>query len=100
MNIFLITLLAIGVAAAPQAPPSKAKPKTYDELAPVIHPAAVIDEKPLIKSNAKRQLVRYGPFDLPALKVCVKFYSIVIKLITCSQRLRGLWSMAMVEGGL
>lgn len=69
MKGFLVILLAIGAAAAPQAPPPKAKPKTYEELAPVIHPAAVIDEKPLIKPSAIRQLVRYGPLDLPALKV-------------------------------
>jgi hypothetical protein len=100
MKAFLIAVLAIGAAAAPQAPPPKSKPKTYEELAPVIQPAAVINEKPLIKPSAKRQLVRYGPFDLPALKVCKQFPRSAIKLILCSQPLRGLWNMAMARGEL
>jgi hypothetical protein len=57
----------LGVAAAPPtAPPKPAK--TYEEIAPVMQPAAIVPQKPLLRTTAKRQLARYGPFDLPALK--------------------------------
>jgi hypothetical protein len=40
-------------------------PKTMLEVAPLIKPAAIIQVNPLIRPNAKRQLVRFGPFILP-----------------------------------
>jgi hypothetical protein len=68
--------LAATVVAAPPQPvspnpkdASAPPPKTMDEVAPVIRPAQIIDVNPMIRPNAKRQLVRYGPFVLPAPKV-------------------------------
>jgi hypothetical protein len=74
--------LAALAAAAPSrlAPPSApappntqnaeaAPPKTMDDVAPVIKPAVIVNAEPVIRQGAKRQLVRYGPFVLPAAKV-------------------------------
>jgi hypothetical protein len=48
-------------------------PKTFDQLAPVIKVASVKEVTPLIRSDAKRQLIRFGPWEVPAAKVsCVK----------------------------
>jgi len=33
-------------------------------------PTIVIDEKPQLRPHAKRQVLRFGPFTLPPLKVC------------------------------
>lgn len=32
-------------------------------------PAVVLDQKPQLRPNAKRQILRFGPFTLPPLKV-------------------------------
>jgi hypothetical protein len=68
--------LAALVSAAPPQPASQntgdanaPPPKTMDDVAPVIKPVKIIDVEPLIRPGAKRQLVRFGPFTLPAAKV-------------------------------
>jgi hypothetical protein len=43
--------------------------KTMEQLAPRIEPAVIVDVEPLLRAGAKRQLVRYGPFLMPASKV-------------------------------
>jgi hypothetical protein len=48
---------------------SKPPLKTMEELAPKIEPFVTVDVQPLLRPGAKRQLVRYGPFVMPASKV-------------------------------
>ncbi|QDS73618.1 hypothetical protein FKW77_001891, partial [Venturia effusa] len=70
MRSFTLALFASGVAALPQSATSKPA-KTYQELAPVMAPAKIIEEKPLLRATAQRRLTRFGPFDLPAAKPVV-----------------------------
>lgn len=77
LNLLSIPLLATSVAAlpvndfAPEANVDESKPplKTMAQLAPKIEPSVMVDVEPLIRAGAKRQLVRYGPFLMPASKV-------------------------------
>jgi hypothetical protein len=75
MKIFVLTslMLAASVTAAPsfQKRQQKPSPKNLEEIAPPMKAFAVVDEKPITRETAKRQLVRYGPFSLPAAKVCI-----------------------------
>jgi hypothetical protein len=50
--------------------PQQAAPaKTLEQLAPFIKAASITEAKPLVRPTAKRQLVRYGPWDLPGVLV-------------------------------
>jgi len=78
MSFFLRTILlglAFGgtsfayPAVSDTAPKMKVDGKTLEELAPFIKPAKVIDFPPEIRQTAKRQIIQYGPFEIPALKV-------------------------------
>lgn len=51
------------------------KGKSLDELASFIMPAKVVDAAPEIRSTAKRQIVQYGPFEIPAYKARSSFTS-------------------------
>jgi hypothetical protein len=53
-------------AAAPKA---KAKPKTVEEAAPIIKAANRVAQKPVLRESAIRELVRFGPFNLPPMNV-------------------------------
>jgi hypothetical protein len=61
--------LLIALLSASRDVLARDPPKTFDELAPAIKPAGVKDAKPLIRPDAKRQLIRFGPWDVPAAKV-------------------------------
>jgi hypothetical protein len=77
LNLLSIPLLATSIAAlpvddfSPEANVDETRPplKTMAQLAPKIKPAVIVDVEPLIRAGAKRQLVRYGPFNMPASKV-------------------------------
>lgn len=43
--------------------------KTMEQLAPKLEPHTIVDVEPQLRPSAKRQLVRYGPFIMPASKV-------------------------------
>jgi hypothetical protein len=64
-SILTVAWIARPSVAYPQKPASK----TLDELAPFIKVQSVRDDKPVIRPSAKRQLLRFGPWDLPAAKV-------------------------------
>jgi len=78
MKSFLTS--AILVAAVAATPMSQVKPasgpdsKTMDELAPLIKPSTMIDVEPITRKTAKRQLIRFGPFNLPAAQVRVVLF--------------------------
>jgi hypothetical protein len=74
----IICLMAtIGLSAAlPQSAPPPPKTgkslkdaKTLEEVAPVIKAAARIDVESKIRLGSKRQLVRFGPLEMPGAKV-------------------------------
>lgn len=47
---------------------SKEPLKTMEQLAPKLTPFVIVDVEPQLRPTAKRQLVRYGPFVMPASK--------------------------------
>lgn len=63
---------AVVDVALPTFTPRPLFPKSHkemDKIAPFIKPAVVVDAEPLIRPAARRQQVRFGPFNLPAHKV-------------------------------
>jgi hypothetical protein len=51
------------------APKAKVKPKTVEEAAPIIKAANRVSQKPVLRESAIRELVRFGPFNLPPMNV-------------------------------
>jgi hypothetical protein len=67
-----IMVLALPQNAAPSTAASAPKPieKSIEQLAPPMKAAKVIEQKPVLRPNAKRSLIQFGPFTLPASDVC------------------------------
>jgi hypothetical protein len=66
-SIYGILLLS-GVVASAAASAIERRQLTGLFGSPVKEPVSIKNLKPEVRPNAKRQVARYGPFDLPALK--------------------------------
>ena len=67
----------------PKAPTkvSPAQATSLEQLAPAVRPFKVIDSKPEVRQNAKRQLFRFGPYELPGSKVGILAFQLSHLLI-------------------
>jgi hypothetical protein len=62
------TLLLLGGVASASASAIEKRQLTGLFGGPVAKPISLKDVKPEVRPDAKRQIVRYGPFNLPGLK--------------------------------
>jgi hypothetical protein len=70
LTSFLLASIASGAVFHPLLERRMAQiPDLSAFMGAATKPAVVIDEKPQLRPNAKRQVLRFGPFTLPPLKV-------------------------------